>query len=318
MKEQEGKSKAGFRAKKVPITLRPGDIYAGKIQDGRYGAVRILKSFSDSVWLYITEYLDENPPSLDNPALLRCLIESRFDRKPQKAITCVDKKPTPEFHLVGNIPLTEPEMSIENNTYSGHWHISLLRILYFEWQWKHDRKTLLADLEILRQQDEARRQRELRSQKPKKMLDESTFWNIISLLSWKNSGADDLVLLPAKTALSKLGKRSIQAFEERLSFLLYNLDTQRHAENIGQNSYTGSEANFSVDSFLYSRCAVVSNGYSCYQSVMTDPSKMLKDIEFEPLLGLASAAHVLRYGEEMEYETGMNYETYSNVQGWNK
>jgi hypothetical protein len=47
-----------------------------------------------------------------------------------------------------------------------------------------------------------------------------------------------------------------------------------------------------------------------------EPEKIPKDMEFESLLGLASAASQLRTGEEFEYNTGCSYETFSNFAGW--
>ena len=52
------------------------------------------------------------------------------------------------------------------------------------------------------------------------------------------------------------------------------------------------------------------------QNVLFNPSKMLKDTEFEILLSLSSEAYYIKKGKEFEYESGCSYETFSNKEGW--
>ena len=45
---------------------------------------------------------------------------------------------------------------------------------------------------------------------------------------------------------------------------------------------------------------------------------MPKDMDFEPLLYIAEEAYEKRMSKKLEYETGCDYETFSNYKGWKK
>jgi hypothetical protein len=145
---------------------------------------------------------------------------------------------------------------------------------------------------------------------------EDAFWSIIEQLDWKHEGDDEKVLAPAVKALASQSQTEICRFEERLAFLLYQLDTKAHASNIGEGSYKPDSEHMSADGFLYARCVAVANGQKFYESVLRDPTKMPKDMEFESLLGLASAAYQLKTGEDFDYSTGCSCESFSNPAGW--
>ena len=147
-------------------------------------------------------------------------------------------------------------------------------------------------------------------------MDEKEFWRIIGLLDWKRTGDDDAVLKPAVKALAKHALDDIAAFEDILSRKLYALDTMAHAKQIGTDAYADGK-HFSVDLFLYARCCVVANGPDFYASVLADPTQFPKDMDFEALLELASAAYELKSGEAPEvFDTSVSYETFSNQAGW--
>jgi hypothetical protein len=148
------------------------------------------------------------------------------------------------------------------------------------------------------------------------MLAEDTFWSLIDLLDWSNTGDDESVLEPLVSALSGLGKPSIRSFAERLAFCLYSLDTKGHAQHIGVDSFINEAAHFSSDGFLYARCAAVANGRAFYTSVLIDPRRMPKDIEFEALLSAAPTAWERITGEYLDHQAGCSYETFSNISGW--
>lgn len=74
----------------------------------------------------------------------------------------------------------------------------------------------------------------------------------------------------------------------------------------------------SSDSFLYSRCYVVSRGKEFYLSVLKDPS-LFPDkpwIEFEQLLYTADHAYEMKTGKELIRVPATNYETMFNVANW--
>lgn len=149
------------------------------------------------------------------------------------------------------------------------------------------------------------------------VMDEETFWRIIRLFRWKNLGDDEAVIAPAVKALSHMSVESMRRFEDVLAAKLFALDTEEHARNIGEDAYNPPN-HFSVDSFLYARCAVVANGRDVYESILMHPAHMPRDLEFESLLSLTSAAHELKTGKQWRHATSVSYETFSNRQGWGK
>jgi hypothetical protein len=64
------------------------------------------------------------------------------------------------------------------------------------------------------------------------------------------------------------------------------------------------------------RSCVVANGRSTFEQVLADPREMLKDLEFEALLCVASKAYERKTGKEFTYVPSTSYETFSNDAGW--
>jgi hypothetical protein len=147
-------------------------------------------------------------------------------------------------------------------------------------------------------------------------VDERTFWALIESFDWSRTGDDEAVVGPAVSTLSALPVEEIQAFDEILARSLHALDTEAHARNIGEHAYTGPGDGFSVDWFLYSRCVVVANGRTYYETVLSDPSAMPQDMEFESLLYVAREAFERKTGEEYDFDPSVSYETFSNERGW--
>jgi len=146
-------------------------------------------------------------------------------------------------------------------------------------------------------------------------LSEKEFWKIIDLLDWEKRKATT-IMAAAINHLSKLSVEQIKAFDDIFSEKLYQLDGQQYAENTGQNAYQGVDMPFSVDGFLYTRCMAVAQGKAIYESIITDPTKMVKDDSFEPLLSLASQAYQKKTGEIYEHIPAYIYETFANTKGW--
>ncbi|MEK7256208.1 MAG: DUF4240 domain-containing protein [Bacteroidota bacterium] len=146
-------------------------------------------------------------------------------------------------------------------------------------------------------------------------MDEDQFWAIIDLLDW-NQPDRQSILAPAVEALSRFSKADIQAFHDLMNEKLYALDGQRFAEELGSNKYLESEF-FSVDDFLYSRCAVVANGRAFFESVLKNPKRIPKEFTFEQLLYLPNKAWELKTGrDDYDYFPETWYETFSNSEGW--
>ena len=148
-------------------------------------------------------------------------------------------------------------------------------------------------------------------------MNEEVFWRVIGLLNWKKLGDDDAVCAPAVKALSQMTRSHLEIFENILAKKLYDLDTEAHAREIGEDAYKDEESHFSVDWFLYTRCCVVANGKDCYEEILNNPKEMVKDGEFEAILNLARSANEKMTGEEdFDVDTDYSYETFSNREGW--
>jgi predicted DNA-binding WGR domain protein len=146
-------------------------------------------------------------------------------------------------------------------------------------------------------------------------MSEEVFWRIIRLFDWKKLGDDEAVVEPAVAALAQMNVADIERFEDILAEKLYALDTRAHAREIGEEAFQPGK-HFSVDWFLYERCAVVANGREFHESVLADPTQMPKDMEFEAILSVAASAYQRKTGQEFEHPTPLSYETYSNREGW--
>lgn len=149
-------------------------------------------------------------------------------------------------------------------------------------------------------------------------VDETTFWEFIAKLAWKHEGDDDKVVAPVVRALAALPEAEIAAFQDILTAKLFALDGRAWAPQSGKSVWWGDPDFLSVDSFLYSRCAVVANGRDFYGAVLIDPSQMPKDIEFESLLYVAPTAYERKTGSSGDAVRALadNYETFANRAGW--
>lgn len=155
---------------------------------------------------------------------------------------------------------------------------------------------------------------ELRLKKrPEIWMNIQQFWDVIALLDWSKSGDDDAVIEPVVAVLAAMPVGNIHQFQDILSEKLWNLDTRAHALAINPD-----EDSISADGFLYDRCAVVANGRSFYQAVLKNPEKFPKGLEFGKLLSVADLAYERKTGEEFQHVPKFNYETGSNIAGWNK
>jgi hypothetical protein len=148
-------------------------------------------------------------------------------------------------------------------------------------------------------------------------MSEEQFWAIIETkLDWSREGDDEGVIAPAIAVLARMNVEEIEGFASILAEKLYALDTDRHAREIGEFAYDGPDGGFSVDWFLYTRCCALANGRCYYEAVLSDPTKMPKDMEFEALITIAPAAYEQKTGEAFDFDTPLSFETFSNEAGW--
>ncbi len=147
------------------------------------------------------------------------------------------------------------------------------------------------------------------------MLDDKSFWQVIDKIDWNEEDNDEQIQ-PVIDFLAEQSIEYIQHFQETLAYKLYQLDTKEHAKNIGECAYVNDDEYFSVDSFLYARCCVVANGQELFEKVLKEPIQMPKDLDYEPLLYVADEAFAEKTGDDFDYTTKYDYETYSNIEGW--
>lgn len=291
-----------------------GDVFAVSLPDGRYGAIRVADHIENSYLIITTPYIGTEIPPIENEVLGDILLQNRFFFNNSRALIWVEGKVPKEVIYIGNIPFTDNKRKIICNSFGGKWNKSVGIAVFLEWRWENDRENF--EKEIREDEEKIKEEYHNKPQKPKKMMKDETFWSIISLLNYDEDN-EEKIIEPAVNSLAKMSVKDIKEFEEALSYKLYLLDTKEHAINIGEYSYNEiSQKHFSVDSFLYIRCAVIAAGKKYFDDCLQNPQNMPKDNSFELLLSLASEAYHRRTGKEFEYLEGCDYETFSNVAGW--
>ncbi len=147
-------------------------------------------------------------------------------------------------------------------------------------------------------------------------MEEQEFWRIISLFDWANSGDDEAVILPVIKELELKEVEEIYSFENILASKLSALDSKVFAKKRFLYFFLIDDTQLSADDFLYSRCVVVANGKEFFESVLENPSLFPRELEFEALLYISMLAYINKTGKQWEYSSPINYETFSNEEGW--
>ncbi|GAA4239231.1 hypothetical protein GCM10022291_32750 [Postechiella marina] len=322
------------------MNTKEGDIFITKLERDFYGAFKIIKKgksfFSekdgDLLMIAVLNYIDKEKPKISDKRLNKVLCCDRFFCSNEYCINFFTDNPKynrlNEYEYLGNNPITSFEKEIEfklgdgRSGKKGGFPLSgviephIVNNAFLEWRWNNEKEEFQKEVEIQNEKSRiAREEYRKRSMKPKKMLEDNLFWEVINKIDWKKEEDEDR-MKPAIEFLSKKKVSEIKQFQESLSYKLYQLDTKEHAKNIGENFYKNEETHFSVDYFLYVRCCVIANGKSVFESALKNPKEMPKNIDFEALLYLAEEAYEKRMNKELEYETGCDYETFSNIKGW--
>jgi hypothetical protein len=296
-------------------SVQVGDIFVSPLPMNKYGAVKVMDIIDRSYLLGITSYIDEQVPTIESKGIHQILItESIADGLEKPLFEWVDGKLPKELSFIGNIPLTTDEIGVESNIYAGKWAKECGIDVYYKWREETDPQGFKLEMQKKIEEADAYTRRNTIS-KPKKMMDDQVFWGIISLLDWSKEDEEAIVEAAIKE-LSTFTVWKIRHFEETLSYKLFLLDTEEHAREMGEDCFASQDQHFSPDLFLYARCAVVAHGKEVFEDVLSNPSKMLKDTEFEILLSLSSEAYYIKMGKEFEYESRCSYETFSNKEGW--
>jgi hypothetical protein len=306
--------------KKPQTGVSIGDVFIINVGGGMRGAFRVLQGptspFGSKMWDVATcAYVGKEDPAIDDPRLREVLVQNRFFYRNEPAISWLGGKPPASIKRIGTIEPTKAESTIVCNSF-GFWDEQSGNDAYLEWRWEHDRAALMDEQQKKNTKFEKAIMRERsRQQKPKWMISEGDFWEIIGMFDWTQKG-DAKVLKKALVSLASKSKRDICGFQERMAYLLYQLDTRDHAANLMEDM--NGEEYVSADGFLYARCVVVANGREIYEKVLRAPDQMPKDLEFEALLSLASDAYKMKTDEDFEYTTGCDYESFSNGRAWKR
>lgn len=317
------------------MKIKEGDIFIAKLERDFFGAFKVLQigklsitEDDDLLMVAVFDFVSKEKPKLKELEDAKILFQEKLNQSYWniRFISSDEKyNNLKSYEYLGNLPSSEFEKNIDfelgdNGKYdiglSGDMHPNHTNQAFLEWRWRNEREDY--DKEIAERNEASRIAREAyrrRAMKPKKMLDDQQFWEVIDKIDWKKE-EDEERMQPAIDFLSKLKVAEIKQFQENLTFKLFQLDTKEHAKNIGEESYVNEETHFSVDYFLYVRCCVLANGKAFFEDALSNPKEMPKDLDFEALLYIAEEAYEKRINKELDYETGCDYETYSNIKGW--
>ena len=103
------------------MTIKSGDIYAVPIENGYYGAIKILQYDKGSTKLITTPYLEQSLPRLENSILNEKLRQNRFFYDNNLAIRWVHVEFPKNFIYIGNVPITDREKNWVCSTHSESW-----------------------------------------------------------------------------------------------------------------------------------------------------------------------------------------------------
>ena len=290
--------------------VQPGDAFAVPLGDGRFGAVRVLRTVDDkgerTALVAVTPWIGSRVPDAIDPALRQILLEHRGFFRGRPAICWYDGQPPVEFIHLGVIPPTGEELQIDpQGGYCGQWDVSMVRSVVLELE-SRDPGAPRASAERTPMRQDVDR--------VTGVVAEDEFWHVIGVLDW-SADDDEEILEPAVEYLAAQSPDKIAGFQRMLCDKLFQLDREEFARQIGDYAY-GSSAGFSADHFLDVRSAVVANGRQFYDAVLADPRKMPKDREFEALLMLAETAYRRKTGRTPVFLGAKECQTFSNRAGW--
>lgn len=148
-------------------------------------------------------------------------------------------------------------------------------------------------------------------------MNEDRFWDDLGQLDFDAEEVDDVVE-PGIAALAAMAPRDIERFEQIMAERLHAIDTRAHAAAAyaGEHDPDDGDDYISADDFLYVRCAMLITGRDGYESVLRDPTRMVSDVTFEPILYVAGKAYERATGEELELVPEPSYESFRNAEGW--
>ena len=211
--------------------MKEGNIYITRLERDFYGAIRILKTgkldfTGDSTCMLIatTKYISREKPTLDSPQIGEILVQNRFSLSNELTIGIYTRGLIDQFEYLGNLKPNDEEKKLplkigdgENGGFPqcGPVKEDIGRDAFYEWRWDHEREIFIKEVEERRIKSEQLWRK--RSMKPKKMLEETVFWDMISKLDW-DSEENDLIIKPLIQFLNEQKATLINRFEETLTY----------------------------------------------------------------------------------------------------
>lgn len=296
--------------------LKAGDTFLVPFEDGRFGAVRVLRTKknkydpdNEAALIYATTYIDSEVPILDDPRIQEVLLDSRFRNFPAIG-WAYDSRPE-LFTYIGHKPLSKEEEALNSlgpMPWAGGYSA------YQNWKHINDKDSLEAEQ---KKAELKRFEKEKLRHKDAMLLDDDQFWELINKVNIRLKGKRAISNLVS--SLAELGIDSINRFYETLAFKLYLLDTKEHAKYMYPDSYDTPKdvVMLSEDGFLYDRCGIIVLGQIEYEKYLSNPSEIRNIQDFELLLSVAAEAYKKAANSEYDYCSCYSFETFSNYDGWN-
>jgi hypothetical protein len=136
---------------------------------------------------------------------------------------------------------------------------------------------------------------------------EDRFWALIEHFD-QSAKTEESKFEPMLKALAKLDKAGIIEFIVERDAKLRSLD--------GPSFHEASGTGNSADGFLYARCAVITMGKKFYYKVLEEPSSFPQNTWAERLLYVGEEAFKKQFGAELDFFSGINYESFFNDELW--
>ena len=150
----------GAKPRPEPLTL--GDVFAVRLPDGRYGAVRAIRLPTKAEgWnqphvslVAFTQYVADAPPTTIKEKSLRRLMMGTHGVDVGKVCGSWLAGPVPpEYLRVGNLPATHAEQKLKCNSFIGWPYIG--SHLLAEWRYVHDRAAWQAEIDEIEREHKA-------------------------------------------------------------------------------------------------------------------------------------------------------------------
>jgi hypothetical protein len=147
------------RRKPQPIPLsqvEPGDLFALPLEDGRWGACRVLRKSTDPLQVVVqtSAWIGDAPPAdLNDPRLVTPLLLTHHAWGGVADLHWVSDPVPADAVRLGRLPVTAEEAAAECNSWSGWASCQIQPLL--QWRWDHEREAVLAEDELERLRREA-------------------------------------------------------------------------------------------------------------------------------------------------------------------